>query len=100
MRCATLPPIIFPAMSFITKMSYDELLSILQALEVEVFPPGSIVKQPGDADAELYFVVSGTLQETVSPGGAENPDNQVTLIEMPLPGIFIPLKTTKPILAR
>jgi len=88
-----------PSYEFFTKMSYDELLSILQALEVEVFPPDSIVKQPGDTEADLYFVVSGTLQETVSPGGAENPDNQVTLIENAFTGIFIPLKRTKPALA-
>ena len=59
-----------PSYEFFTKMSYDELLGILQALEVEVFPAGSIVKQAGDPETDLYFVVSGTLQETAVPAGA------------------------------
>ena len=84
-----------PSYEFFTKMSYDELLSILQVLEVEVFPPDGIVKQPGDVETDLYFVVSGTLQETVSPGGAENPDNQVTLIENAFTGDIYPFEEDK-----
>ena len=84
-----------PSYEFFTKMSYDELLSILQAIEVEVFPPNSIVKQPGDAEAELYFVVSGTLQETVVQGGAENSENQITLIENAFTGDIYPFEEDK-----
>ena len=84
-----------PSYEFFTKMSYDELLSILQAIEVEVFPPNSIVKQPGDAEAELYFVVSGTLQETVVQGGAESPENQITLIENAFTGDIYPFEEEK-----
>ena len=84
-----------PSYEFFTKMSYDELLSILQAIEVEVFPPNSIVKQPGDAEAELYFVVSGTLQETVVQSGAESPENQITLIENAFTGDIYPFEEEK-----
>ena len=84
-----------PSYEFFTKMSYDELLSILQAIEVEVFPPNSIVKQPGDAEAELYFVVSGTLQETDVQGRAESPENQITLIENAFTGDIYPFEEEK-----
>ena len=51
-------------------MSYDELLSILQALEVEVFPPDSIVKQPGEAENRLVFCGIRHLAGDGWPGGS------------------------------
>jgi len=84
-----------PSYEFFTKMSYDELLGILQALEVEVFPPGSIVKQAGDPETDLYFVVSGTLQETADPASDTSPENQVTLIENAFTGDIYPLEEDK-----
>jgi CRP-like cAMP-binding protein len=84
-----------PSYEFFTRMSYDELLSILQALEVEVFPPDSIVKQPGEAETDLYFVVSGSLQETAGPEGIETPDNQITLIDNAFTGDIYPFEEEK-----
>ena len=84
-----------PSYEFFTKMSYDELLSILQAFEVEVFPPNSIVKKPGEPETDLYFVISGTLQETIVQEGQENPENRVTLIENAFTGDIYPFEEDK-----
>jgi len=84
-----------PSYEFFTKMSYDELLSILQALEVEVFPANTIVKTAGEPEADLYFVVSGMLQETVSSESIENPDSQITLIENAFTGDIYPFEEEK-----
>ena len=40
-------------------------------------------------------MVSGTLQETVGPEGAENSDNQVTLIENAFTGDIYPFEDAK-----
>jgi CRP-like cAMP-binding protein len=84
-----------PSYEFFTKMSYDELLSILQTFEVEVFPPNSIVKKPGEPETDLYFVISGTLQETIVQEGQENPENRVTLIENAFTGDIYPFEEDK-----
>ena len=84
-----------PTYEFFSKMSYDELLSILQAIEVEVFPANTIVKTAGEAEADLYFVVSGMLQETAGPESIENPDNPITLIENAFTGDIYPFEEEK-----
>jgi CRP-like cAMP-binding protein len=84
-----------PSYEFFTKMSYDELLSILQSIEVEVIPPGSIVKQPGDPEADLYFIASGTMQEIPAQGAAEVTESSVTLIENSFIGDIYPFEEEK-----
>jgi CRP-like cAMP-binding protein len=49
---------------FFCHMAYPELLAVVQHLEPLHLPPGTVVKNPGDTEEFLYFIVSGTLIET------------------------------------
>lgn len=46
-------------------MTYLEMIAVMNELTLQQFPAGSMVKRFGDEENTLYFVVSGTLEETV-----------------------------------
>ncbi len=45
-------------------MAYPELLAVVTHLEPLHLPTGTVVKNPGDVEEFLYFIVSGTVTET------------------------------------
>jgi CRP-like cAMP-binding protein len=49
---------------FFCHMAYPELLAVVTTLEPLRLPPGAVVKNPGDAEEFLCFIVSGTVIET------------------------------------
>ena len=50
---------------FFIKMTYPELISFMSMLAIRYFPEGSMMKKFGDEENSLYFVVSGTIEETI-----------------------------------
>ena len=53
-----------PLNDFFCHMAYPELLAVVTHLEPLHLPPGTVVKNPGDVEEFLYFIVSGTVTET------------------------------------
>lgn len=51
--------------NFFIKMNYHEIIAFMSELALRDFPEGSIIKRFGDEENVLYFVVSGSLEETV-----------------------------------
>jgi CRP-like cAMP-binding protein len=49
---------------FFCHMPYPELLAVLTHLEPLRLPPGTVIKNSGDVEESLYFIVSGTVSET------------------------------------
>ena len=49
---------------FFCHMPYPELLAVLTHLEPLRLPPGTVIKNSGDVEETLYFIVSGTVSET------------------------------------
>jgi len=49
---------------FFTKMTYPEIIAFMSMLMVRYFPENSKMKTFGDEENNLYFVVSGTVEET------------------------------------
>ena len=50
---------------FFIKMTHPEIIAFISELVPRHFPPGSIMKKFGDEEKNLYFVVSGALEETI-----------------------------------
>ncbi len=50
---------------FFTKMTYPEMIAFISMLVVRYFPESSKMKTFGDEENNLYFVVSGTVEETI-----------------------------------
>jgi hypothetical protein len=50
---------------FFIKMTHPEIIAFMKELMPRHFPPGSIMKKFGDEENNLYFVVSGALEETI-----------------------------------
>jgi len=50
---------------FFNKMTYPELIAFMSMLVIRYFPESSTIKQFGDEESNLYFVVSGTVEETI-----------------------------------
>ncbi|MEJ2657747.1 MAG: cyclic nucleotide-binding domain-containing protein [Desulfobacterales bacterium] len=46
-------------------MTYPEMIAFMSMLELRSFPSGNILKRFGDEENDLYFVVSGALEETI-----------------------------------
>ena len=53
-----------PLNDFFCHMAYPELLAVVTHLEPLHLPTGTVVKNPGDVEEFLYFIVSGTVTET------------------------------------
>ena len=50
---------------FFIKMTYPEMMAIMEILELRHFPAGNTLKRFGEEENDLYFVVSGTLEEAI-----------------------------------
>ncbi len=50
---------------FFIKMTYPELIAFMSMLVVRSFPEGSMMKNFGDEENNLYFVISGSIEETI-----------------------------------
>ncbi len=53
-----------PIKPFFNKLSNPEILAIMKSAAIVQLPAGHIEKKVGDAENDLYFVVSGSLKET------------------------------------
>lgn len=53
------------AKNFFIKMTYSEMMAFMSAMEVRHFPAGSTLKRFGDEEKDIYFIVSGVLEETI-----------------------------------
>jgi hypothetical protein len=51
--------------NFFIKMRYPEIIAFMSELAPWHFPAGSMIKKFGDEENTLYFVLSGSLEETV-----------------------------------
>lgn len=51
--------------NFFIKMKYPEIIAFMSELAPRHFPAGNMIKRFGDEKNNLYFVVSGSLEETI-----------------------------------
>lgn len=51
--------------SFFIKMKYPDIIAFMTKLEIGHSPAESMIKKFGDEENALYFVVSGSLEETI-----------------------------------
>ena len=51
--------------NFFIKMTYPEMMAFMDLLELRHFPAGNTLKRFGEEENDLYFVVSGALEETI-----------------------------------
>jgi CRP-like cAMP-binding protein len=49
----------------IDKLSFEEIIAILARFEIVHISAGEVIKKIGDLDESLYFVVSGTLRDSI-----------------------------------
>jgi hypothetical protein len=62
-----------PLNDFFSCMAYPELVAMMTRLEVVRSPAGDVLRNPGDMEEDLSFIVSGTVMETSVPqAGAED----------------------------
>jgi CRP-like cAMP-binding protein len=71
--------------NFFFKMTYPEMMAFMDMLELRHFPEGSTLKKFGEEENDLYFVVSGALEETTyhrtKNGGKLQKKSIKTLVE-------------------
>jgi len=60
-----------PAYHFFARMSYPELVAVMDELEPVSLGATAVVREQDDFEDELYFVVLGTLTETTYSSGHE-----------------------------
>jgi len=54
-----------PLETIFSKLSFQEMIAILSRFEIVHFPAGQVIKRLGDLEDNLYFVVSGTLRDSI-----------------------------------
>ena len=54
-----------PLKSFFCQLNFDELIALFSLLEILHLPPNHTVKKVGDLEDNLYFVISGTLKDSM-----------------------------------
>jgi CRP-like cAMP-binding protein len=84
------------AQRFFIKMTYPELIAFMSMLVVRYFPEGSMMKQFGDEEHNLYFVVSGTVEKTIyhrlEKGGKVQKKSTKNLVENDFFGKIYPFE--------
>jgi CRP-like cAMP-binding protein len=60
-----------PLDDFFCHMTYPELLAVTSRLNFVRVPAGAVIKNSGDAEEFLYFMVSGVAAETIPPQEGE-----------------------------
>jgi CRP-like cAMP-binding protein len=85
--------------NFFIKMTYPEMVAFMEMLEFRHFPAGSMLKRFGDEENDLYFVVSGSLEETIyyriNKGGKVQRKSTRTLVENDFWGEIYPFDEEK-----
>ena len=88
-----------PLNDFFCHMAYPELLAVVTHLEPLHLPTGTVVKNPGDVEEFLYFIVSGTVTEanrlTMGEGGEIRREFSANSAEMNYFGDVYPLDEQK-----
>ncbi len=56
-----------PLRDFFKRLDHEEMLAVISNLVRARLPAGTIVKKKGDAEESLYFIVSGTLKDSLYP---------------------------------
>ena len=81
---------------FFIKMTHPEIIAFMKELMPRHFPPGSIMKKFGDEENNLYFVVSGALEETIyhriEKGGRVQKETTKNLVENDFFGEIYPFE--------
>ena len=54
-----------PLKKIFDKLSFEEIIAILSRFEVVHISAGEVIRKIGDLDDSLYFVVSGTLRDSI-----------------------------------
>jgi CRP-like cAMP-binding protein len=84
------------AQRFLIKMTYPELIAFMSMLVVRYFPEGSMMKQFGDEEHNLYFVVSGAVEKTIyhrlEKGGKVQKKSTKNLVENDFFGKIYPFE--------
>jgi CRP-like cAMP-binding protein len=84
------------AKRFFIKMTYPELIAFMSMLVVRYFPEGSMMKQFGDEEHNLYFVVSGTVEKSIyhrlEKGGKVQKKSTKNLVENDFFGKIYPFE--------
>jgi CRP-like cAMP-binding protein len=84
------------AQRFLIKMTYPELIAFMSMLVVRYFPEGSMMKQFGDEEHNLYFVVSGAVEKTfyhrLEKGGKVQKKSTKNLVENDFFGKIYPFE--------
>ncbi len=60
-----------PSRRILSQLAYPEMVAFMGNLVRLRVPAGQVVKACGDAETDIYFVVSGTLRETIPPPSGE-----------------------------
>ena len=84
---------------FFIKMTYPEMIAFMSMLVIRYFPEGSMMKKFGDEENNLYFVVSGSVEETIyhrlEKGGMVQKKSSKNLTENDLFGEIFPFEVEK-----
>jgi CRP-like cAMP-binding protein len=56
-----------PLKDFFRRLNYAEMLAFISSLVHARLPAGSIIKKKGDDEDNLYFIVSGTIKDSLYP---------------------------------
>ena len=85
--------------SFFIKMTYPEMMAFMNTLNIRHFPASSMLKRFGDEENDLYFVVSGALEETIyhrlEKGGRVQNKSTKSLVENDFFGEIYPFEDEK-----
>jgi CRP-like cAMP-binding protein len=54
-----------PVKSFFCQLNFQEFIALFSPFEIIHLPPGHTVKKVGDLEDSLYFVISGTLKDSM-----------------------------------
>ena len=54
-----------PVKSFFCQLNFQEFIALFSPFEIIHLPPGHTVKNVGDLEDSLYFVISGTLKDSM-----------------------------------
>jgi CRP-like cAMP-binding protein len=85
--------------NFFIKMAYPEMMAFMDRLELRQFPAGNTLKRNGEEENDLYFVVSGVLEETIyhrmEKGGKLQKKSTNTLVENDFFGDIYPFDEKK-----
>ena len=80
-------------------MSYSEMMTFMSTLNIRHLPANSMLKRLGDDENNLYFVVSGALEETIyhrlKKGGRVQNKSTKSLVENDFFGEIYPLEDEK-----